>query len=157
MALDQALIESMDTDNDAEVDVESILKHGAAALFTDDDQNDIRYDSASVDKLLDRTKIGLGESDPAKTTTESQFSFARVWANDKDEFVEDIETTDDAPPDLSVWDQILKEREAEAAAEAAKNLQEFGRGQRKRQVSFNVFLFKIKLTRQDCCLWRGQQ
>lgn len=138
MALDKALIESMDADDDAGVDVESILKHGAAALFNDDDRNDIRYDSASVDKLLDRTQIENPEADAVKNT-ETQFAYARVWANDKDDLVGDIEVEEDeAAPDLSVWDKILKEREAEAAAEAAKNLKAFGRGQRVRAVSFHV-------------------
>jgi chromodomain-helicase-DNA-binding protein 4 len=141
MALDQALIESMDADADAEVDVESILKHGAAALFNDDDRNDIRYDSASVDKLLDRAQIENTDGADKDRSTESQFSFARVWANDKDDLVEDIEATDnEEAPDLSVWDKILKEREAEAAAEAARNAQTFGRGKRQRQVSHYTHL-----------------
>lgn len=140
MALDQALIESMDTQDDAGVDLESILRHGAQALFSDDDRNDIRYDSASVDKLLDRTQVENTSTDEEKTA-ESQFSFARVWANDKGTLTEDIGEDDDdeqSPLDLSVWDKILKEREEEAAAEAARNMQTFGRGQRARNVSFNL-------------------
>lgn len=54
MALDRALTESIGADNDTSFDVESILKHGAEALFNEDDRNDIHYSSASVDKLLDR-------------------------------------------------------------------------------------------------------
>jgi hypothetical protein len=52
MALDHVLIESMDAEDDAGVDLESILKHGAEALFNDNDQDDIHYDSKSVDELL---------------------------------------------------------------------------------------------------------
>ncbi|PQE26814.1 hypothetical protein CJF31_00003499 [Rutstroemia sp. NJR-2017a BVV2] len=133
MALDQALIESMDAEDDAGVDLESILKHGAQALFADDDKNDIHYDSASVDKLLDRTQVEVTETNEDKTA-ESQFSHARVWAQDKGVLSEDLGNADDEPaaPNASVWDAILKQREADAAAEAAKNRQTFGRGKRAR-------------------------
>jgi chromodomain-helicase-DNA-binding protein 4 len=136
MALDQALIESMGAEDDAGVDLESILKHGAEALFNDDDRNDIHYDSVSVDKLLDRTQVENTNTDDEKTA-ESQFSFARVWANDKGALTEDIGDPDSEPsvPNFSVWDKILKQREADAAAEAARNMQSFGRGKRARQVS----------------------
>jgi chromodomain-helicase-DNA-binding protein 4 len=136
MALDQALIESMGAEDNAGVDLESILKHGAEALFNDDDRNDIHYDSASVDKLLDRTKVeNINPNE--ETTAESQFSFARVWANDKGTLIEDLGDADAEPsvPNFSVWDKILKQREADAAAEAARNMQTFGRGKRARQVS----------------------
>lgn len=136
MALDQALIESMDAEDDAGVDLESILKHGAAALFNDDDRNDIHYDSASVDKLLDRTQVENTNADEEKTA-ESQFSFARVWANDKGDLSDDVgdADSDPAPPNVSVWENILKQREIDAAHEAKMNMQTFGRGKRARQVS----------------------
>lgn len=136
MALDQALIESLDAEDDAGVDLESILKFGAEALFNDDDTNDIRYDSASVDKLLDRTQVETTDTDEDKTA-ESQFSFARIWANDKGTLTDDIgdAEAEAPPPDFSVWEKILKQRESDAAAEAARNAQKFGRGQRSRGVS----------------------
>jgi SNF2 family DNA or RNA helicase len=55
MALDHVLIERMDVD-DEEEDLESILKHGAQALFSDDNSADIQYDADSIDKLLDRSQ-----------------------------------------------------------------------------------------------------
>lgn len=138
MALDQALIESMGAEDDVGVDLESILKHGAEALFNDDDRDDICYDSASVDKLLDRTQVEDTAMDKEKTA-ESQFSFARVWANDKGALTKEVENeeADAAPsvPNFSVWEKILKQREADAALEAARNIQTFGRGKRARQVS----------------------
>jgi chromodomain-helicase-DNA-binding protein 4 len=137
MALDQALIESMDAEDDAGVDLESILKHGAEALFNDDDRDDIHYDSVSVDKLLDRTQVEDTAADNEKTA-ESQFSYARVWANEKGALTEDIGDADsDAPsvPNFSVWEKILKQREADAALEAARSMRTFGRGKRARQVS----------------------
>ena len=135
MALDHVLIEQMDADEEAVSNIESILIHGAEALFQDNDANDIRYDSASVDKLLDRsqmedTKTGKDNS------AESQFSFARIWANDKGNLEEDNGDLDgDArAPDPSFWDQILKDRENEVAEEAASKAEFLGRGKRQRQV-----------------------
>lgn len=141
MALDQALIESLDAEDDAGVDLESILKHGAAALFNDDAKNDIHYDSSSVDKLLDRTHVEISDADEDKTA-ESQFSFARVWANDKGDLTEDagdadLESTETKNP--SIWSKILAQRQLDAEREAAKNMQTFGRGKRARQVSDNPF------------------
>lgn len=136
MALDHALIESMDADDDAGVDLQSILKHGAQALFNDDDQNDIKYDSASVDKLLDRTQVENTKVGDEKSA-ESQFSFARIWANDAGGLVDDLGDgdSDDAPASPTLWDKILKEREAEAAREAAAQNKMLGRGKRMRHVS----------------------
>ena len=67
----------------------------------------------------------------------SASSFARVWANDKGTLTDNVEDdrADDTLSDPSVWDKILKQREADAAAEAARNMQTFGRGKRTRQVS----------------------
>ena len=137
MALDHALIEQMGAaDDEAGMDVESILRHGAEALFKDDDTHDIHYDSASVDKLLDRSQI---ENIPTSndTSAESQFSFARVWANDKSSLEDMLDETSeaDANVDPSTWEEILNTREQEVAAEAAAKSEALGRGRRKRQVS----------------------
>lgn len=137
MALDHALIEQMGAaEDDAGMDLESILRHGAEALFKDDDTHDIHYDSASVDKLLDRSQLEntqTGNDDSA----ESQFSFARVWANDRSSLEEmmDEASKPDANIDASTWEKILKTREQEVAAETAAKSEAFGRGRRKRQVS----------------------
>lgn len=137
-----ALIETIGTEDDSGVDMESILKHGTEALFNDDDRNDIHYDSASVDKLLDRTHIENANMDDDKNT-ESQFTLARVWAYDKGTLADDVGDPDveQAAPDISVWEQILKQREADAAAEAKRNMHEFGRGKRARQVRSPVSSF----------------
>ncbi|KAL8848736.1 MAG: hypothetical protein Q9221_006280 [Calogaya cf. arnoldii] len=135
MALDHALIEQMDADEDESLDVESILRHGTQALFQEGDANDIKYDSVSVDKLLDRSQIE--NTDIAKDqSAESQFSFARVWANDKgilEEGLDDEDSDSASIPDTSMWDSILREREAEVAREAAERAETLGRGKRHRQ------------------------
>lgn len=138
MALDHVLIEQMDAEDDAGMDVESILRHGADALFHDE-ADDIRYDSPSVDKLLDRSQVentSIGKDDSA----ESQFSFARVWANEKGRLEDSlgVDESDSNTPDPSIWEKILKEREEEVAREAAAREQALGRGKRVRQVSVAI-------------------
>ncbi|KAK2019331.1 SNF2 family domain-containing protein [Colletotrichum eremochloae] len=133
MALDHVMIEVMDEEGEPD-DLESILKFGASALFSDD-QNDkdiVRYDDASVDKLLDRsdieqTKTGNDES------AESQFSFARVWANDKAGFEDTLAEENEPTVNPNVWEEILAEREAEARRIAEMNKEVLGRGNRRRQ------------------------
>lgn len=135
MALDHVLIEQMDAEDDAGMDIESMLRHGAEALFQDESE-DIRYDSQSVDKLLDRSQVentSTGKDDSA----ESQFSFARVWENNKGTLEDSLNVNEEKSytPDPSIWDKILKDREKEVAQEAADRQQALGRGKRVRQVS----------------------
>lgn len=139
MALDHALIESMDDDDLAGDDLESILKHGAQALFNEDYQKiSIHYNDASVDKLLDRSQ--MDEPRPkAEGSSEAHFSHAQVWSNEKSGFEAGLATEEqDAPVALnsSVWDGILAQREAEAKREAAADQEVLGRGGRRRQVSY---------------------
>lgn len=138
MALDHALIEQMSAaEDDAGIDLESILRHGAEALFKDDDAHDIYYDSSSVDKLLDRSQIENTQTGN-DNSAESQFSFARVWANAKSSLEDTLEggSESDTNIDPSTWEKILEARELEVAAEAAAKTEALGRGRRKRQVSF---------------------
>jgi len=135
MALDHVVVEQLDTEDMEDQDLESILRYGAAELFEEGpEENDIRYDSASVDRLLDRTQIEntkAGEDNSA----ESQFSFARIWANDQGAMEEEMQITgEERAPDPTVWDRILKDREKAAAAEAAAREQALGRGKRSRGV-----------------------
>jgi chromodomain-helicase-DNA-binding protein 4 len=132
-----ALIETAGAEDEAGVDLESILKHGTKALFEDNDENDIRYDSASVDKLLDRAQVENTHTDDDNSAA-SQFSLARVWAHEKGALEEDVGDADDEveAPNFSVWDEILKTREEEAAREAQRNMQDFGRGKRARHVGY---------------------
>lgn len=130
MALDHVLIEKIDEDD--VVDLESILRHGAQALFEDDDSEDVHYDDQSVEKLLDRSQIE--QEKPADDNGESQFSFARVWANDNSALEDQLEDPDKEPlpPSSTVWEKILQEREQAAAEEARLRSETLGRGKRKR-------------------------
>ncbi|KAL2413594.1 Chromatin remodeling factor mit1 [Exophiala dermatitidis] len=134
MALDHVLIERMDKEEDAGEDLESILKHGAQALFEDESgADDIVYDSASVDRLLDRSQVEDTKTSEEKSA-ESQFSFARVWANDKSSLEEEIAAdTGTSTPNPGIWDKILAERERLFAEEQARKAEAFGRGKRRRQ------------------------
>jgi chromodomain-helicase-DNA-binding protein 4 len=137
MALDEVVINQMDEDDVEERDMEHVLKHGMAELFNDDNpEQSIHYDETSIEKLLDRSQIENTKSED--TTAESQFGFARIWANDDAALQEalDVSEKELQAPDPSFWEKILKEREAKAAARAAK--EELGRGKRQRQtVQYN--------------------
>jgi chromodomain-helicase-DNA-binding protein 4 len=142
MALDHVVVEQLDADDVEEHDVESVLKFGAAELFKDDNADqDIRYDDESIEKLLDRSQIENTRSNTEDDSAEAQFSFARVWANDKGALENDLGTPDEeVAPDPGVWDKILKERQAIAAAEALARAEAMGRGRRARSVSWILFL-----------------
>jgi chromodomain-helicase-DNA-binding protein 4 len=132
LALDHLLIESMDAKELDSTDVESILKHGADALFSSNERETIRYDSASVDKLLNRSD--MKQSSPGEKEEELRFSYAKVWANDRGDFDDEIANRD-MPVSSSVWENILKQREEEAKLEVKSNQEVLGRGGRRRQVS----------------------
>jgi superfamily II DNA or RNA helicase len=136
MALDHVVVEQLDAEDLEEEDVEGILKHGAAELFKDDaGDHDIRYDEASIDKLLDRSQMENTKTS-GDDSAESQFSFARVWANDEGALADTLpeNAQADEAPDPGVWDKILKERQQAAAAEALARANALGRGKRARQV-----------------------
>lgn len=154
MALDHVLIDRMDADDDAGLDMESILRHGAEALFDNDTADDIQYDSESVEKLLDRTQAE-NTNTGNDASAESQFSFARIWANDSAALREGDEVglgeesgTGTSTPangnNTTVWDKILRERERAAQEEAAAKMQALGRGKRARRVSISQQNFLLR-------------
>ncbi|TLD29261.1 hypothetical protein PspLS_03556 [Pyricularia sp. CBS 133598] len=135
MALDHVLIETMDDEEAAPDDLESILKHGAEQLFSDDNEKEvIKYDDNSIEKLLDRSHLVNPElSDNEKRDRE--FTLARVWQNDKGTLADDLEVAE-AGTDVmgsTGWHEIIRERELLAQREAEKNAQVYGRGGRRRQ------------------------
>ncbi|PGH08440.1 hypothetical protein GX51_01267 [Blastomyces parvus] len=139
MALDQVLIEHMDAEDDTEVDLEAILRHGANALFDDATADDIHYDNESIEKLLDRSQIENTKAGD-DGSAESQFSFARVWVNDT--LSDKLGDSETATPNDTVWNKILQERERIAAEEAKANAQALGRGKRKRQTIDYCFQYR---------------
>ena len=147
MALDHVVVEQLDAEDLEEKDVASILRHGAAALFTDSGgEEEIKYDSASIEKLLDRsqienTKAGDDSKAGYDSSAESQFGFARVWANEQATLEDSLNASEEEEqvPDPTVWDKIIKEREKAAAVEAAARAEAFGRGRRARMVKYTQF------------------
>lgn len=143
MALDHVLIETMDRDENEPVeDLETILKHGAEALFSNNDKEKevITYDAEAIDKLLDRSQIKKANSDEGdgdQKPAAKQFAYAQVWENNTGQFTDEIQAEENAPLSLDVWDTILKEREAEAKRLAELNKEVLGRGGRRRQVSLS--------------------
>ncbi|PSR81842.1 hypothetical protein BD289DRAFT_484202 [Coniella lustricola] len=142
MALDHALIETMDREDDEPLDdLETILKHGAEALFKDDNKEVIKYDDDTLDKLLDRSQIKKREEladEEGGKPEEKRFAYAKVWENKTGGLADDIEVTEEPKLDISVWDKILKEREDEAKRLAELNKEVLGRGGRRRQaVKYN--------------------
>ncbi|KAI1204671.1 PHD/FYVE-zinc-finger like domain-containing protein [Annulohypoxylon truncatum] len=132
MALDHALIETLDTEDDGNRDLESILKQGAESLFSDKDKVKITYDSDSVDKLLDRSQMESTNADDE--SAETQFSVARVWANDSGSLTDNVDSggNNASATDASVWENILKLREEEHEREVAAKQEVYGRGARRR-------------------------
>ncbi|EAW10769.1 putative chromatin remodeling complex subunit (Chd3) [Aspergillus clavatus NRRL 1] len=133
MVLDHVLIDRMISEEDDGRDLESILRHGAQALFDDDNSGDVHYDSESVDKLLDRSQAEQAKTSD-ETAPESQFSFAHIWANDNQNLDGQLQETEGEDPVINntVWEKILQEREQAAAEEARKKAETLGRGKRKR-------------------------
>ncbi|KAF3761130.1 hypothetical protein M406DRAFT_226047, partial [Cryphonectria parasitica EP155] len=137
MALDHALIETMDREEDQPVDdLETILKHGAEALFSGNDKEAIKYDAEAIDKLLDRSQIEDNKTsdDDQGGSEEKQFAYAKVWENKTGGLADNIEAEETPQLSVSVWDKILKEREDEAKRLAKLNKEVLGRGGRRRQV-----------------------
>ncbi|CAG7934693.1 unnamed protein product [Penicillium olsonii] len=141
LALDHVLIDRMEADEDEE-DLESILQHGAQALFNDDESADIKYDIPAIEKLLDRSQAEQAEvitnGDDSNSNDQNQFNFARVWQMDHDSLEEVVET-EEAPVDISAWQKILDEREREAKEHLSRQDEGLGRGKRKRPtISYNT-------------------
>ncbi|KXT16455.1 hypothetical protein AC579_1772 [Pseudocercospora musae] len=131
LALDHVLIQEMDADDADQTDLVSVLRHGAAELFEDSGEKDIVFDSYSVDRLLDRSHMEDTKTGEDKSA-ETQFSIARVWANDSATLQDAVVDSEESAPDPGVWANILKERERVAAEEAAAKAEAFGRGRRAR-------------------------
>ncbi|KAI7094184.1 SNF2 family DNA-dependent chromodomain-containing ATPase [Hortaea werneckii] len=135
LALDHVLIQEMDADDADQNDLVSVLRHGASELFDDAGDQDIQYDIPGIEKLLDRSHMEDTMPGGADKSAETQWSHARVWANDSAALQDDqmfVDAPEEHAPDPGVWSNILKERERLAAEEAAAKAEAFGRGRRAR-------------------------
>ncbi|KAK9490449.1 P-loop containing nucleoside triphosphate hydrolase protein [Lipomyces doorenjongii] len=137
MLLDQIVIENMGNVEEEHFDLQGILRNGARALFENDEDN-IKYDNAAVDKLLERSEEE--EVSASQQKEENRFGFARVWENDADDLA-DFNDTSGAEKkaeedDTGFWDKILQEREDEIRGEQTARQAQFGRGKRIRDTGF---------------------
>lgn len=134
LALDHVLIQEMDADDADQSEMVSLLRHGATELFEDNSDQDIVYDNGSVDALLDRSHMEDTAQGKDKSA-ETQFSFARVWANNQgtlqDEMMLD-NAAEQQGPDPGLWANILQERERIATEDAKLKAEAYGRGRRAR-------------------------
>ncbi|KAJ9050395.1 hypothetical protein DSO57_1014835 [Entomophthora muscae] len=116
MVLDKLIVQKMgETALDTE-DIRSIIRHGAKALFAEDETNkEINYTDQELDSLLDRSTKANQSS---QETDQGAFGFSRVW------------TTTDAEAEQATdefWANLLKERTSEQVAP-----EQLGRGARRR-------------------------
>ncbi|KAF9972494.1 hypothetical protein BGZ73_004402, partial [Actinomortierella ambigua] len=138
MILDHLIVERMEDDNLDPTDVESILKFGAKALFEEDDastnEDNLKYDDAALDALLDRSKIerSLDESGDNGDTKVGGFGFAKVWTETKGLVDEDMPIDPPAEDeDQGFWTTLLKDRLAMLHSQEEELL---GRGARRKTV-----------------------
>ncbi|EGO30851.1 hypothetical protein SERLADRAFT_444458 [Serpula lacrymans var. lacrymans S7.9] len=128
LVLDHLIVQKMDDDDSAGDDVQSILTFGAKALFEEDNQSsrDIVYSDIDIEKLIEKTEKEGDQTDQAKNA--GLFSFAKVWAAEKDS----LEELDDAPENdqRDSWAQTLQRVAAERDVAQAKEAT--GRGVRRR-------------------------
>ncbi|KAJ7900162.1 SNF2 family DNA-dependent ATPase [Mycena olivaceomarginata] len=128
LVLDHLIVQKMDDDDDAGDNVESILTYGAQALFeADASAHDITYTDTDIDKLIDKTEQ---EAEPEQTNDEGalSFSFAKVWAAEKDTLEDVIEEEDQGDS----WAQTLQKINEDREKDRAKEMATSGRGARRR-------------------------
>ncbi|BFZ54477.1 hypothetical protein PYCC9005_001514 [Savitreella phatthalungensis] len=142
LVLDQLIIENMAT-KEENVPYNEILSFGAAALFDDEEKNELVYDTTRVNALIESSyaEEAFGESSSKEggakddSGEKNSFSFAKVWAGDtvaEDVAIGDSEEGNRAASD-DLWSKILTERAEEAKREAEKRRDDLAKG-RKRTV-----------------------
>ncbi|KAF8140421.1 hypothetical protein EV363DRAFT_1153685 [Boletus edulis] len=130
LVLDHLIVQKMDDDESGSDDLRSILTFGAKALFEEGDQSskDIVYTDHDLDKLIEKTEV---EGDRGDITSEPglKFSFAKVWAAEKDT----LEDVGDSVPDIDQGDSWAQALERVAAEKIlTKETEVTGRGVRRK-------------------------
>ncbi|KAF7799325.1 hypothetical protein EIP86_010557 [Pleurotus ostreatoroseus] len=129
LVLDHLIVQKMDDSDDSE-DVKSILMFGAQALFEEGDDHsarDIHYSEHDIDNLIEKTEKEGDQQEP-QPGENAAFSFAKVWAADKDSLEEVNDGDTKAQEDA--WAQTLARIAEEKATERAKEVT--GRGVRRK-------------------------
>ena len=141
MALEHVVVERMkENEDDSYDDIESIIKFGTEALFSDNNYKDIHYDSAALDNLLDREQYRAAameaqqkdiEEAEAGKTKNNDFSFAKIWKSngELEDFSAEVEENDQQ---TDFWQKFLEEKKLEKAKKKEEQEAALGRGARKR-------------------------
>ena len=145
LVLDHLIVQKMDDEETAGEDVQSILTYGAQTLFdADQDSREIVCEDLpclclltfhenladsdhDVDKLIEKTEQE-GETEE-RTTDGLSFSFAKIWATDK-ENLEEI--PDDEQEQGDSWAQTLQRMNAEKDKLQSQEAAQSGRGARRK-------------------------
>ncbi|KAF8640689.1 hypothetical protein AX17_000345 [Amanita inopinata Kibby_2008] len=132
LVLDHLIVQKMDHEDSVGEDVQSILTYGAQTLFDiEQESRDTVYTDLDIEKLIKKTEQ---EGDKQEDTKEGalSFSFAKVWAADKDA-LEEIEegTKGDS------WTQTLQKITAERERTQLQEAVSLGRGVRRRTAAIN--------------------
>ncbi|KAK9767176.1 hypothetical protein K7432_003206 [Basidiobolus ranarum] len=128
IVMDHLVIEKMDHEDMNKSQVDSILKFGAKALFSEDIEPNqsthtaIKYDDNAIESLLLRAKeVQTNQTGTDETGSSNGFGFAKIWSGDSTVLQEE---------DESYWMRVLKNRLAKAQV---KETVQYGRGSRKRR------------------------
>ncbi|KAG6890733.1 hypothetical protein C0992_013116 [Termitomyces sp. T32_za158] len=109
LVLDHLIVQKMDEEDSAGEDVQSILTYGAATLFdSEQSSREIVYSEQDIEKLIEKTEQEGEEQEPVKEGM--SFSFAKVWAADKD-FLEEVEDIDQGDSWAQTLQKITEERD----------------------------------------------
>ncbi|KAH7910697.1 hypothetical protein BJ138DRAFT_1064605 [Hygrophoropsis aurantiaca] len=129
LILDHVIVQKMDDGDSAGDDMKSILTFGAKALFEEgESSSDIIYTETDIEKLVEKTEKEGDDKEQAKESGLS-FSFAKVWAAEKDS----LEELQDKIPENDQGDSWTQALERIAAAKGATQaLEATGRGARRR-------------------------
>ncbi|KAJ3512355.1 hypothetical protein NLJ89_g3566 [Agrocybe chaxingu] len=128
LVLDHVIVQKMDDDDETGGEnVQSILTYGAKALF-ESEQNirDITYSDHDIDNLIEKTEKEAVLEAP-KAGGGLAFSFAKIWAADKDD-LEEVADDDQADSWARTLQMISAEREKAQITDMAQS----GRGARRR-------------------------
>ncbi|GBC07986.1 hypothetical protein RclHR1_07830013 [Rhizophagus clarus] len=134
LAKNELVVEKMDNENLDVKEVDDIIRYGAEALFSEDENEKLvgTYTDEAIEKLLDRSQMKTTEQ-----VTESKnltgFAFARIWDTKNQEIVEEKIIADDdvgeSVESRDFWSKLLA-HVANTTSSTEAPIQ--GRGARKR-------------------------
>ncbi|KAK2461624.1 hypothetical protein APHAL10511_006087 [Amanita phalloides] len=130
LVLDHLIVQKMDDEDSVGEDVQSILTFGAKKLFeTEQGSGDIIYSDQDIDKLIEKTELEGEKQEEVKEGAFS-FSFAKLWATDKDA-MEEMQDDDQ----IDSWTHTLQKITAEREKSQIQEIAASGRGVRRAAAS----------------------